>query len=100
MKKIKNIIKHYVKESLDSLLIDQIVSVLFGVLVTWILGNNLQIIDTGEVPVYMKFLILAIAFLIVYAVSTIMQLHPKRYKFYLNHKVIFDYLFKSSYMPV
>ena len=56
MKKIKNIIKHYVKESLDSLLIDQIVSVLFGVLVTWILGNNLQIIDTGEVPVYMKFL--------------------------------------------
>lgn len=81
MKKIKNIIKHYVKESLDSLLIDQIVSVLFGVLVTWILGNNLQIIDTGEVPVYMKFLILAIAFLIVYAVSTIMQLRPKRYKF-------------------
>lgn len=81
MKKNKNIIKHYVKESLDSLLIDQIVSVLFGVLVTWILGNNLQIIDTGEVPVYMKFLILAIAFLIVYAVSTIMQLRPKRYKF-------------------
>ena len=23
-----------------------------------------------------------------------------REKFYINHKVIFDYLFKSSYMPV
>ena len=24
----------------------------------------------------------------------------KRYELNLNHKVIFDYLFKSSYMPV
>ena len=80
MSKFKDLVKHYIKESIDSLLIDQVVSVCFGALAAWVLENNLQILDSQNIPTYMKFLLLTIAFFIVYVISTLMQLRPHRYK--------------------
>lgn len=93
MRKIRDAVKHYIKESLDSLLIDQLASIMFGVLVTWIVKNNLHVIDNEDVPAYIKFLILAVAFLIVYIVSTALQLRPHRYKFRIRSlDIIVEYL--------
>lgn len=92
MKKIKKIIKHYLKESLDSLLVVQIVSVIFGLLITWIFRNNLSIIDNQSVPTALKFLILGVVFLAVYVISTLMQVRPNRYKFKMKSiKIILEY---------
>ncbi len=91
MKRIRSIIKHYIKESLDSLLVDQIASTAFGLLVTWIIGYNLQIIDNSYVLA--KFLILAIVFLAFYIISTIIQLRPHRYKFRMKSiDILVEYL--------
>ncbi len=93
MKKLKSSIKHYIKESLDSLIIDQLASIAFSALITWVLGNNLQALDNPNVPTYMKFLLLLIAFFIVYIISTIIQLRPHRYKFrILSLNIIVEYL--------
>lgn len=93
MKRLKELVKHYIKESLDTLLIDQIVSFAFGALVTWIFGNNLSIIDDETIPFYMKFFVLAICFFVVYLISTIVQLRPHRYKFHIKSlEVIVEYL--------
>ena len=93
MKKLKRIVKHYIKESLDSLLIDQIVSVGFGALTAWVLENNLQILDNQNIPTYMKFLLLGIAFFVVYTISVFMQLRPHRYKFRIKSlDIIVEYL--------
>lgn len=93
MKKFKDLLKHYIKESLDSLLIDQIVSVCFGALAAWVFGNNLQILDNQNIPTYMKFLLLGIAFFAVYIISTFMQLRPHRYKFRIKSlDIVVEYL--------
>lgn len=93
MRKLKSLVKHYIKESLDSLLVDQIVSVFFGVLAAWILGNNLSILDSHNIPTYMKFLLIIVAFFIFYVISTIIQLRPHRYKLrIISLNIIVEYL--------
>lgn len=93
MRKLKTLVKHYIKESLDSLLIDQIASICFGMLAAWVFGNNLQILDNQNIPTYVKFLLLGIAFFTVYIISTFMQLRPHRYKFRIKSlDIIVEYL--------
>lgn len=92
MKKLKKIIIRYIKESLDSLFVDQIVSMAFGVFVTWLVENNIDIIDDQSVSIGTKLLVLGSIFLIVYCFSTLMQLRPNRYKFRMKSiEIILEY---------
>lgn len=84
MRKIKELVKQYIKESLDSLLIDQIASACFGALAAWLFGKNVPMLDDPNTPTYIKFLLLGIAFFVVYIISTFMQLRPHRYKFHIK----------------
>lgn len=93
MERFKSLLKHYIKESLDSLLIDQIVSICFGLLAAYLVNNKLLISDNKNIPVYFKFLLLGLAFLIVYMISTFNQLRPHRYKFHIKSlDIIVEYL--------
>ena len=93
MEKVKKLIVHYVKESLESLLTDQLVSILFGVLVTWIFENKFDLVDNPNIPIYLKFLILGILFFIVYVISILTKLHPHRFKFHLKSiDILVEYL--------
>ena len=93
MKKLKNLIGHYIKESLDSLLIDQISSILFGGIVTWIVDKKIKVIDDSEIPFNTKLFILFCVLLLVYIVSTIFQLRPNRYKFRMKDvNILVEYL--------
>ena len=51
-----------------------------------------RMVEAGKYP-YQKFLNFIISAVVAFAVSFVLG-------FIINHKVIFDYLFKSSYMPV
>lgn len=69
MRKIKELVKQYIKESLDSLLIDQIASACFGALAAWLFGKNVPMLDDPNTPTYIKFLLLGIAFFVVYIIE-------------------------------
>lgn len=93
MRKIKNAIKHYIKESIDSLLVDQLASFLFGIIVTWFIRNNILEINDEAISIGIKFLILFTVFLVVYTISTILQLRPDRYKFRMKSvNILVEYL--------
>lgn len=95
MKKITEIIRRYIKESFDTLLTDQIASLAFGLLTTWIFGMNLSKLNES-IPIYVKFYILAICFFVVYLASTVIQLRPHRYKFhFISVEVVVEYLGKK-----
>ena len=84
MRKLARILKHYIKTSLDSLLTDQLASIAFSAIVVWIIGNNYSIIDNNNVPTSVKFLVLGVAFLIVYITSTLLHIRPNRFKFHIK----------------
>jgi hypothetical protein len=93
MKKLASIIKNYIKSSLDSLLTDQLASFVFSAIILWIIKKDLPIIDNANVPLSIKFLVLGVAFLIVYTISTFFHLRPDRFKFHIKTlDVIIEYL--------
>lgn len=93
MKKLAEMIIHYVKTSLDSLLTDQLASFAFSLIILWVIGNKLPVIDNDSIPISIKFLVLGSAFLIVYIISTLVHIRPDRYKFHIKKlDIIVEYL--------
>ena len=84
MKKIKKFLMKYLKESLDSLFIDQISSILFAILVTFLLNHINFIPKENNVSEITKLFVLITIFLIVYIISVLFQIRPHRYKFHIK----------------
>lgn len=81
MKRLKKTIKRYIKESIDSIFVDQISSLVFSGIIIWIFGNNLPFIDNQNLSIIDKFIVLGCTFFVVYTFSTLIHLRPNRYKF-------------------
>ncbi len=92
MNKLKKVLKKYFKESLDSLFIDQISSILFALLVAF-LAKHIDFLPKGNnVSEIGKLFILIAIFLIVYIISVIFQIRPHRYKFHIKSiEMIIEY---------
>lgn len=93
MMNFKKKIVHYIEVSFESILTDQLASMLFGAIVTWTIENKIHIFDSTVIPTYLKFLILAVLFLCVYMLSVLLQMRPHRFKFHFKSvEILVEYL--------